>query len=46
VERGLIGLGRMGGNLRDRVRAVHAVGPSGTPGQLAGPSSGVGPTPS
>ena len=26
--------------------AVHAVGPSGTPGQLAGPSSGTGSTPS
>ncbi len=26
--------------------AVHAVGPTGTPGQLAGPSSGTGATPS
>jgi 6-phosphogluconate dehydrogenase len=25
--------------------AVHQVGPSGTPGQLAGPSSGTGSTP-
>ena len=36
--------GAMLRSLTDRGHAVHAVGPSGVPGQLAGPSSGTGAT--